>query len=178
MGQLQQAGEITLRKFTADDIGGIMAWAGDDQVMVTTPNPTLQSDEDARRYYDATIAKHPWYRAICVDGEVAGAVYVTPAAAAGAHAVRGDLSYAIAQPYWGRGITTRASALAMATAPRDLRLARVQAYALDTNLPSQRVLEKCGFAREGLLRNFVHIRGAIRSVYVYSLLFDLDGKDD
>lgn len=178
MGQLQKAGEITLRRFTEDDIGGIMAWAGDDQVMVTTPMATLQSDEDARRYYDATIVKHPWYRAICVDGEVAGAVYVTPAAAAGVHAVRADLSYALAQEYWGRGITTRATAMAMAEAVRELRLARVQAYALDTNLPSQRVLEKCGFMREGLLRNFVHLRGSIRSVYVYSLIFNVDDKDD
>lgn len=178
MGQLQQAGEITLRKFTADDIGGIMAWAGDDEVMVTTPMATLQSDEDARRYYDATIAKHPWYRAICVDGEVAGAVYVTPAAATGVHAVRADLSYAIAQAYWGRGITTRATALAMATAVRELRLARVQAYALDTNLASQRVLAKCGFVREGLLRNFINLRGALRSVYVHSRIFNLDGGND
>lgn len=178
MGQLQEAGEITLRSFTEADIDGIMAWAGDDRVMVTTPNPTLQSDEDARHYYDTTIAKHPWYRAICVDGEVAGAVYVTPAAAAGSHAARGDLSYAIAESYWGRGVTTRAAALAVAAAARELRLARVQAYALDTNVASQRVLEKCGFVREGLLRNFVNVRGSIRSVYVYGLYFDLNRKDE
>lgn len=178
MGQLQKAGEITLRRFTEEDIGGIMAWAGDDQVMVTTPMATLQSDEDARRYYDATIVKHPWYRAICVDGEVAGAIYVTPAAASGSHAVRGDVSYAIAKAYWGRGVTTRATAMAMAVAARELRLARLQAYALDTNVASQRVLEKCGFVREGLLRSFVDIRGTLRSVYIHSLILDLDRKDD
>lgn len=178
MGQLQETGEITLRRFTEEDIGGIMAWAGDDQVMVTTPNPTLQSDEDARRYYDTTIVKHPWYRAICVDGKVAGAVYVTPAAATGSHAVRADLSYALAQAYWGRGITTRVTAIAVPAAVRELRLARVQAYALDTNVPSQRVLEKCGFAREGLFRSFVDLRGTLRNVYAYSLIFDLECKDD
>ncbi len=53
---------------------------------------------------------------------------------------------------WGRGHGTRAVHLALCHAFEDLRLRRVFAMADVDNARVIRLFEKCGFAREGLLR--------------------------
>jgi RimJ/RimL family protein N-acetyltransferase len=50
----------------------------------------------------------------------------------------------------------------------ELRLQRVQAVVMTTNHPSIKVLERCGFAREGLLRNYRVAHGTPRDFYMYS----------
>ncbi|WP_338848824.1 GNAT family protein [Massilia sp. W12] len=79
-----------------------------------------------------------------------------------------ELSYDVHPDYWGRGI---ASALALAMvewAFKERGWRRVQATAVDSNLASQAVLQKCGFVLEGRLRNFRIIRGQSRDYFIYS----------
>ena len=47
---------------------------------------------------------------------------------------------------------------------------RIQATVVDTNAASVRVLEKTGFAREGLLRGYRRVRGAPRDLWMYARL--------
>lgn len=175
MGSLNRSStpvKVTLRKFTLADMKPSRKWFGEDEVTMTTPNDSIRSDEELERYFAAIIAPHPWYRLICVDGAPAGAIYLTMGA--GAHAVRGDLSYLLAKEHWGKGIVTEATKVAVEAGFQEFHLARIQAYALTTNVGSQRVLEKCGFQREGLLRNFVKLRGTVVSVFVYAIFQDAD----
>lgn len=166
--------EVTLRKFTLADMKLSLKWFGDDEVTVTTPNDTVRSVEELERYFAATIAPHPWYRLICVNGVPAGAIYLT--LGTGAHAVRGDLSYILAKDFWGKGVMTEASKTAVEAGFKEFHLARIQAYALTTNIGSHRVLEKCGFQREGLLPNFVKLRGTVVSdVFVFGIYQDIAG---
>ena len=59
------------------------------------------------------------------------------------------LGYALAEPYWGRGLMTEA---ARAVAEYGLsRYCAISAYCYTQNRRSQRVLEKCGFEYEGTL---------------------------
>lgn len=53
-------------------------------------------------------------------------------------------------------------------------LVRVQAMTGVENKASQRVLEKAGFTKEGLLRQYVCIKGEIQDVLVYSILLSTD----
>jgi RimJ/RimL family protein N-acetyltransferase len=47
---------------------------------------------------------------------------------------------------------------------------RIQAVTNVDNIPSQRVLEKAGFVREGTLRKVSHVRQEWGDVHVYSVL--------
>jgi hypothetical protein len=47
---------------------------------------------------------------------------------------------------------------------------RIQATVLDTNRPSMRVLEKCGFQYEGTLRHYRLVRGQPRDYLMYAWL--------
>jgi RimJ/RimL family protein N-acetyltransferase len=53
---------------------------------------------------------------------------------------------------------------------RALNLLRVQATVLETNRSSERVLQKCGFAYEGLLRSYRMVRGRPGNFKMYSRL--------
>ena len=53
---------------------------------------------------------------------------------------------------------------------REQGFVRVQATALESNVASLRVLDKCGFAFEGLLRNFRKVRGVPMDYRVYSVI--------
>jgi ribosomal-protein-alanine N-acetyltransferase len=51
-----------------------------------------------------------------------------------------------------------------------LNLHRIEAGVMPSNLPSQRVLEKCGFIREGLARKNVNINGKWEDHYTYGIV--------
>ena len=56
-----------------------------------------------------------------------------------------------------------------------MHLQRIEALIEPPNLSSQRLVEKIGFVREGLLRNYEFTRGKFDDLYMYSLLKqDLD----
>lgn len=173
MGSLSSSSSpmsVSLRKFTAADMKASAKWFGDDEVTITTPNASLRSDEELQRYFAETVAPHPWYRLICVNDVPAGAIYLTMGV--NAHAIRGELSYILAKEFWGKGIATQAAKVALQAGFKEFGLARIQAYAMPPNIGSQRVLEKCGFQREGLLRNFVKVRGALVDVFIYGIYQD------
>jgi [ribosomal protein S5]-alanine N-acetyltransferase len=66
----------------------------------------------------------------------------------------GELGYLLDPAARGRGTMTRAVGLAIEWAFADLELARVQAFVSPDNARSMRLLERLGFAREGLLRSY------------------------
>ncbi|MFC8125878.1 GNAT family N-acetyltransferase [Streptomyces sp. NPDC057302] len=74
----------------------------------------------------------------------------------------GSLGYWIDVDHVGKGLATAAVAYACESADRELGLHRVDAGTLLDNVPSQRVLAKCGFEEYGVAPAFLHINGAWR----------------
>ncbi|HEY0599002.1 GNAT family protein [Brevundimonas sp.] len=72
----------------------------------------------------------------------------------------GTLGYWIGQPFAGRGHATAAVRAVVAYAFDELKLHRVEAACVPTNLASRRVLEKAGFELEGQARAYLKINGA------------------
>jgi ribosomal-protein-alanine N-acetyltransferase len=65
-----------------------------------------------------------------------------------------DDEYLLAQDAWGRGFATEALT-AMVGVARELAIRRLYALCHREHAASARVLEKCDFAREGVLRGYV-----------------------
>jgi RimJ/RimL family protein N-acetyltransferase len=80
------------------------------------------------------------------------------------------LGYWLASAARGRGVATHAVRLLARWAFADLGLARLELTCGPDNEASQRVAERCGFVREGLLRSQVPFKGARRDSVIYSLL--------
>jgi RimJ/RimL family protein N-acetyltransferase len=81
-----------------------------------------------------------------------------------------SLGYCLAEAAWGHGYATEAARAVLQWAFDTLDLNRVQAEADTRNVASARVLEKCGFVREGTLREDCVVDGEVSDSWVYGLL--------
>jgi RimJ/RimL family protein N-acetyltransferase len=72
----------------------------------------------------------------------------------------------------GRGYGTAAVRALLQFGFRDWNLHRVQLYVIEGNEAAVRTYEKCGFKREGVLRQAVHIDGQYRDLIVMAVLRD------
>jgi ribosomal-protein-serine acetyltransferase len=81
-----------------------------------------------------------------------------------------SLGYWVRSDFAGRGIATRAARLLTDHGFRDLDLARIEILVALENRASQRVAEKVGAVREGLLRRRLMVQGTLVDAVVYSLI--------
>lgn len=80
---------------------------------------------------------------------------------------RAELGYDLAPAFWGRHIATDSVAAVVAAAFESNAVHRIDAFVMVENIGSQKVLETCGFTREGRLAQYRNCRGAFRDFYVY-----------
>jgi ribosomal-protein-alanine N-acetyltransferase len=81
-----------------------------------------------------------------------------------------EIGYFIGEAFWNKGITTKAVNLATAYGFASLDIERIHTGVFDYNLSSQRVLEKCGFKKEGVCRKAVFKNGKFCDEIRYSKL--------
>src|SRR5690349_2344519 len=74
-----------------------------------------------------------------------------------------ELVYDLAPQYWRLGLMSQAVAAVLAWAFGTAGFNRIHAYVMDSNAPSQGLLEQAGFQREGLLRSYRIARGTPRN---------------
>jgi ribosomal-protein-alanine N-acetyltransferase len=84
----------------------------------------------------------------------------------------GTIGYWVGQPYTGQGVMTAALRVLLPTLFGELNLHRIEAACIPTNTPSVRVLEKCGFTREGLARRYLCINGVWQDHLLYGMLHE------
>lgn len=131
------------------------------------PHPYAHSDAEA------WIARHAGESpavsfVIDVDGEAIGSIGLR----IGADIERcgAELGYWLGEPFWGRGIASDAIMLTSAYGFEALGLLRIFAVPFAGNAPSQRVLEKAGFSREGVMRRAAIKDGAVQDLVLYARL--------
>jgi len=81
-----------------------------------------------------------------------------------------ELAYDLAPEAWGKGIASQTARALTAWAHQTANILRVQATVLESNSRSARVLDRCGFQREGLLRSYRHVRGRPGDFWIYAKL--------
>jgi ribosomal-protein-alanine N-acetyltransferase len=81
-----------------------------------------------------------------------------------------ELGYSLARPCWNHGLATQALSAVVRSAFDNLPVHRLEAQHDLRNPASGRVLEKCGFTREGVLRGRVFNKGEMVDTVLWSLL--------
>jgi [ribosomal protein S5]-alanine N-acetyltransferase len=84
----------------------------------------------------------------------------------------GSLGYWIGAPFARQGLMTAAVRAVAGFAFGNLRLHRIEAACIPTNVPSKRLLEKAGFTREGYARRYLCINGVWQDHLLYARLKD------
>ncbi|XP_073120337.1 uncharacterized protein [Henckelia pumila] len=153
---------ITLRPLDPySDAEALMEWYSDERVSKFCSWDTFASKEAAIDHVVNTVTHHPWHKAICLSGRPVGSISVTPFP--GDNGFRAEIGYVVGSAYWGKGIATQAVKMAANSVFVEWgRLERLEAVVDVENPASQRVLEKAGFTREGVLRKYYTLKGRPR----------------
>ena len=89
------------------------------------------------------------------------------------------VGYALSEAYWGKGIMTEALKEVINYGFKQLPIDLITAYCYPFNVPSRKVLEKCGFEYEGTLRQAEkRFDGKLYDLRCYSLLRANKSKKD
>lgn len=160
---------IVLRNFEKTDANRLASLANNKNISQNLrdgfPHPyTLEDAESFLQKYRYQDIESVF--AIEYNGEYVGNIGLVP----GQDVYRrsAELGYFIGEPYWNKGITTKAVNLITEYGFNKLDLVRIFAGVFEYNIPSQRVLEKCGFQREGILRKSVVKKNKIWDEYRYA----------
>lgn len=164
-------GDLILRTYDPGDREALVALGDNINVAKWLANlfPHPYRLEDADEWIAAASRETPQENlAIVRDGELVGGVGVKPMR--DVHAGTGEIGYWLGEPYWGRGIATRALGMMVEYAFDELLFVRLQALVFAGNAASMRVLEKNGFVREGVMRKHVRKNGVITDAVLYAKL--------
>jgi RimJ/RimL family protein N-acetyltransferase len=131
------------------------------------PYPYTAADADGWFARLAAMDK-PTSWAIEVEGTAVGGIGVEPGE--GVFRRSADFGYWLAEPFWGRGIMTEAARAVTSYAMPRFALCRLESAVFAWNPASMRVLEKCGFEREGVSRASVFKDGELIDRVVYALV--------
>ena len=137
------------------DASAVQRYASDERVARTTtipqPYPENGGETFVRRGVRAHKNREAFFFSIVADGDMIGVVEL---GAVDYENRSARCDYGIASSHWGRGITTRAVALALHYAFCELGMEIVHSACLKRNPASARVLKKNGFQEtEGFIYN-------------------------
>jgi ribosomal-protein-serine acetyltransferase len=91
---------------------------------------------------------------------------------------KANLGYWVRSSSTGRGVATTATRLAARYGIEQLNFQRLEIVASTKNLASQRVAEKAGAQREGVLRKGLNYHGTPHDAAVYSLVAEDLGREN
>jgi RimJ/RimL family protein N-acetyltransferase len=166
---------VLLRPWCAEDVPvNVMAFADPTVQRFSWTRTTEYTEADAYAFFDSQQTGR-------VRGEELSFAFAEPrdsAVVLGGGSVygidldqgRAALGYWLKQGARGRGVATHATRLMAGWAFDTLGVARLELTCGPDNTASQRVAERCGFVREGVLRSHMPFKGSRRDTVMFSLL--------
>jgi ribosomal-protein-alanine N-acetyltransferase len=79
-----------------------------------------------------------------------------------------EIGYWLGEPFWNKGIATAAVKLLTQYGFKQLDLVRIHTGVFEYNLASMKVLEKCGYEKDGIFKKSVLKNGSIWDEHRYS----------
>ncbi len=161
---------IVLRKWEENDVKALLKYAGNPKItqFMSDGFAGISTAEGAVKFIEfANSGSDKIYRAIDVDGEAVGGIGVMMQT--DIHRKNAELGYWLAEPFWGKGIVSRAIPMIVDEAFETLDINRIFAKPFHTNTASHRVLEKSGFQHEAKLDKAVIKNGEFLDEYIYAI---------
>lgn len=168
-----------IRSWTADDVDSLATYANNRKIWMNLRDafPYPYTKRDAREFIYAVRQRSPETTfAIEVDGQAIGSIGFV--LRSDVERVSAEIGYWIAEPFWGRGITTEALKAVTAHAVSAHGLTRIYALPFAWNIASCRVLEKAGYFLEARLRRSAIKNGKITDQMQYAYVPDYTARPE
>ena len=162
---------LSLRQLERADLDAWYAYLSNPDVFRHT-SWSLRSPDDLLPMFDNIESTDPdSIRRLAIVDTASGAL----AGTIGLHTVStvnrsAEIAYDLAPSHWGRGIASAVCEAVTAWAFTHGGVMRMQAVVLTSNAGSARVLQKCGYRYEGLLRAYKMVRGTPGDFAMYARL--------
>ena len=167
---------LVLRKFQyTDDEDMLKYWVSDPQIQSMYSEPVYTTKQDVKELLDKYISayeKDNYYRwAILLKetGECIGQIAYFLVDSKNHFA---EIEYCVGKNFQKKGLATEATKAVIQYGFDKINLHKVQICHNSINIPSRKVIEKCGFVYEGTLRDFFYIDGQYVDRLYYSILKD------
>jgi [ribosomal protein S5]-alanine N-acetyltransferase len=162
---------ITLRDYTKNDINRLAELANNKNIsrylVDTFPFPYTQAD--AEYWLETGCSENgSIVKVIEYQGEFVGSVGIKPQSGWKSHVA--EIGYWVAESYWGKGIASCALNRMTEISLAKLNYRKLFAPVLAPNVASMRVLEKCGYSLEGVLRQDVFKDGWYFDIHHYAII--------
>lgn len=164
---------LLLREVTKEDADSLMAYLSDEEVTRHMGLAPFVATEDA-------LDEIGWYQSIFENGTGMrwGITLKDEDRVIGSCGFlnrsqkhhRAEIGFELSREYWGKGIAGEALRAVIGYGFSELNLNRIEALIEPANSPSQKLIERCGFLKEGLLRDYEYTLGKFDDLYMYSLL--------
>jgi RimJ/RimL family protein N-acetyltransferase len=164
-------GDFMIRNWRMADAPAIARYANNKKIWINLRDafPHPYSLKDAERFLNNVFESDPiTVFSIATGNEAIGCIGLT--LGTDVHRFTAEMGYWLAEPFWGRGIMTRAVKAMTAYAISDMKLHRIFAEPYTTNPASVKVLEKAGFIQEGILHANVLKNGKVLDQYLYAFV--------
>ena len=155
---------VNLRVMEKEDLPLVAEWANNPEFGDEYEPLEQVSYHEVEKWYDNLSPEEKWFIIEKKDGSKIGQI---------SHSSRGPhflLGYRLLPSERNKGYCTEAVKLIVDYLFLSRNLVRIQAETNPRNIASQRVLEKAGFKREGLVRRSIFIRGKWEDGLLYSIL--------
>jgi RimJ/RimL family protein N-acetyltransferase len=166
-------GEIALREWAADDLPAIVDPLNEAEIARWTRVPSPYTEAHAREFLHSVAQRraHGEEVVLAIVGAATGELLGSASIRIESHEHgRAELGYLVFAHARGRGVATRAVRLLSRYSFDGLEMHRVGILVAVGNSASQRVAEKAGFTREGMLRSYMDLRGERQDTVSFSLL--------
>lgn len=150
---LLSTSRLRLRQFTIDDVDNIVALDSDPDVMryITLGQPTPRATIEQRvlplwlKFYESGGHVGFWAAELIPSGEFIGWFHLRPDRF---EPEQQELGYRFHKRYWGQGLASEGGRALIHDGFTVSKLAVISARALQANIASQRVMQKCGLTFE------------------------------
>ena len=147
---------LILRPITSDDVPDLKEWMPDPDLYTYWGRPANKSElNPAEIFIDPRphIKRKPssgfvWGMVLKSTGKVIGQVFIIEIE----NSRMAKVAYRLSKSYWGKGLTTEALRKTVSFCFENTELQRLWTDVDIRNAASCKVLEKCGFQKEGLIR--------------------------
>ena len=167
-----QTNRIYLRALEPDDYKTTIKWRNDDEIwsMVGGPKHFVSTAYEKEWILNAISNKNEIRLGICLveNNQLIGLCSVIDIdwinRSAHCPSMIGE------KQYWNKGYGTEARKLLLEFAFKERCFERVWALVLESNIGSAKMLEKCSYKKEGILRNSVYKNGRYQNQIIFSIL--------
>ena len=165
---------LVLRRFEySDDVSMLRNWIADEKIQTMYSEPVYSTKEEVKELLDKYIGSYErpdYYRWAVIEkesGECIGQIAYFLVDSKNHFA---EIEYCIGAEFQCKGYATEATQTVIAFGFDKINLHKVQICTKTINIPSRRVIEKCGFTYEGTLRDYFYMNGEYVGRHYFSIL--------